>query len=98
MALDLSDKQKKFIVNTLKSILPDARFLVFGSRVKGTATPYSDLDLAILTSDPLPLTTLSQLAEAFENSDLTFKVDLVDWHRITDEFRAHIKACSETLQ
>ena len=76
------------IVNAvLQRYLPDRQVLAFGSRAKWAAKDYSDLDLAILGNEPLPATTVSALAEDFVESDLPFKVDLIDWARIDDEFR-----------
>jgi predicted nucleotidyltransferase len=58
---------------------------------KGTAKPYSDLDLALLGDQPLPLSTRSDLAEDFTESDLPFKVDLVDWATTGPRFRKVIE-------
>ena len=33
---------------------------------------------------------LTEMREELANSSLPFKVDLIDWHRISDEFRAEI--------
>lgn len=58
-----------------------------GSRARGTPKPFSDLDLALITSQPLPLSMLAQLNDAFDTSDLTIKVDLVDWASTRESFR-----------
>ncbi|XXQ68577.1 nucleotidyltransferase family protein [Neisseriaceae bacterium B1] len=63
----------------------------FGSRVNGNVKPYSDLDLAILGDMPLSLAEHADLANDFSKSDLSWKVDLVDWCLIGDEFRAIIE-------
>ncbi|MBI2605419.1 MAG: nucleotidyltransferase domain-containing protein [Deltaproteobacteria bacterium] len=59
----------------------------FGSRVKGGARADSDIDLAIKTAGPLPVLVWSQLEEDFQESDIPQKVDVVDFHRVTDGFR-----------
>lgn len=59
----------------------------FGSRVKGSARADSDIDLAVKTTGPLPVLVWSQLEEDFQNSDIPQKVDVVDFHRVTDGFR-----------
>jgi predicted nucleotidyltransferase len=51
----------------------------FGSRVQGTARPYSDLDLVVIAGTPLPLTALAALADDFSRSDLPWKVDVWGW-------------------
>ena len=50
-----------------------------------------DLDLAIVGVSPLDCGTLSQLKEAFEQSDLPMRVDVLDWHTITDSIRKVIE-------
>lgn len=65
----------------LRGILVQFQFLqnhpvwIFGSRAKGTARKYSDLDL--LFGEGLTLEQISEIREALENSNLLFKVDLV---------------------
>ena len=48
---------------------------------------YSDLDLAIIGAEVLPRGTVARLKEAFEESRLPMRVDVVDWHAIADGFR-----------
>lgn len=59
----------------------------FGSRVKWTAKPYSDLDLAIISSNGLPLKICADLADDFSESDLPWKVDVVDWACTRESFK-----------
>lgn len=59
----------------------------FGSRVNGNVKPYSDLDLAVITAEPLDLQTHADLVDAFSESDLPWKVDIVDWATTSDNFR-----------
>ena len=65
---------------------------VFGSRATGRARPYSDLDLLIDAGRPLSLDEAAILAEAFSDSDLPYRVDIVDWHAISEHFRQLIAA------
>jgi type I restriction enzyme S subunit len=68
--------------------LPDgAEVWVFGSRATGRARRYSDLDLAIDAGRSLTLNESARLSEAFRDSDLPYRVDLVDWHGIDERFR-----------
>jgi predicted nucleotidyltransferase len=63
----------------------------FGSRVQGTHQEYSDLDILIRAPQALSLAQFSELDQSFAESDLPFKVDLVDWHKISDGFREKIR-------
>jgi len=88
--LELNEKDRDFILKVLQKHCPDADYWVFGSRIKGTHRPYSDLDLAVVGQDVIPLSTMFEIKQSFAESDLPFKVDLVDFHQISDEFKSHI--------
>lgn len=64
-------------------------FYAFGSRVKGTQRQLSDLDICHM--DKIPGNILSHIREDFEESDLSFAVDIVDWNICDESFRAKIK-------
>ena len=88
--IDLADQHLLLVKKILLNYLPSARVSVFGSRVKGTAKKFSDLDLSVNNSGPIDLKVLADLEEAFAESDLPIKVDIVDWHRISEAFQQHI--------
>ena len=71
---------------------------VFGSRVKGTQKPYADLDLVVVGKTRLALAQLDELAESFIESDLPFRVDVLDWNRISEAFREEIDTQYEVIQ
>ena len=83
----------------LKSHVPEWDVWVFGSRVhERNLKPYSDLDLAVMTDKPLGALCYTGLLEAFSESDLPFKVDIVDWATASASFREVFGACHEVLQ
>ncbi len=93
-ALDLAPRDLRIVREILRRHLPEFEVRAFGSRVLGTARRTSDLDLAIMTAAPLDSARMADLREAFSESDLAYKVDLVDWAGIDEEFRKIIgKAC-----
>jgi predicted nucleotidyltransferase len=63
----------------------------FGSRVKGTNRPDSDLDLLIMDDKIIEPSLVSKLEEAFEESNIPYKVDLVVRSRIDESFYNKIK-------
>lgn len=89
--LDLTESQLETIKNILGQHVPCYEIRVFGSRINGKARPYSDLDLAIVGKTKIPLRLMRQLQESFENSDLSFRVEVLDWHGISDEFKKVIE-------
>ena len=78
--------------------VPEHEVWVFGSRVSGKFKPHSDLDLAIITKTPLESQRLRRLREAFEDSNLPIRVDLVELSGISDEFRKVILEKYEVLK
>ena len=60
---------------------------IFGSQATGKAKKFSDYDIGIIGEKPIAWKTLSLAEEAFEESDLPFKVDLVDFSLVSDKFR-----------
>ena len=89
--IDLCDDHLEAVKRILKEHVPGCEVRTFGSRVIGTAKPYSDLDLAVVGDAPLDFDALRLLEEAFETSDLPFRVDVLDWHAISNSFRQVIK-------
>ena len=69
----------------------------FGSRATGRARPLSDLDLAIDAGLRLTLDEIAELVEAFTESDLPYRVDVVDWRGIDERFRQTIAAERQEL-
>lgn len=96
--LALDEGHKRIVLAILKHRIPERRVLAFGSRVDGSAKPYSDLELAILGDTPLPLDTLAALREDFEQSDLPWRVYLVEAATARAAFKALILARYVVLQ
>lgn len=89
--VSLLQKHRRLVRGILAEHLPpEARAWVFGSRATGRAWRYSDLDLAIDAGRRLTLDEFAGLAEAFSDSDLPYRVDVVDWQAIDDCFRQAI--------
>ncbi len=64
------------------------KFFVFGSRVKATSSKFSDLDLAF--EDEIPKATIALIREEFEQSNLPYKVDLIDLKTCSEDFKSLI--------
>ena len=96
--LDIHPSHLKIVLDILRRYLPQYEIWAFGSRVKSTAKPYSDLDLAVISEHPLPLMTSVHLSEAFSESDLPWKVDVVDWATTSAAFRSIIECERIVLQ
>lgn len=86
-SLCLSKKEVVELKSILKSNLSNEKIVIFGSRVNGRAHENSDLDLAIIGEDKLPYVLISNLKESFENASFSFRVDLLDYYRISKEIQ-----------
>lgn len=88
--LDLHPDHRAEVRRILAERVPGAKAWAFGSRVKGTARRFSDLDLAIDAGTELDLATLADLRHAFQESDLPMSVDLLDLRAVRPSFRRRV--------
>ncbi len=58
----------------------NVRVWLFGSRARGDARTWSDIDVAIQAATVLRVGVLSALREALEESSCLLNVDVVDWN------------------
>ena len=96
--IDLRPDHLQIVRDILKKHVPARDVWAFGSRAKRRAKPYSDLDLAVMGEQPLSLSKLAALTDDFAESDLPFRVDVVDWATTRDNFRRIIEQGKVVLQ
>jgi predicted nucleotidyltransferase len=96
--IDLVPQHLEKVRTILGQRVPQCEVRAFGSRVNGTTEGYSDLDLAVAGPGKLSDDVLRGLKEAFEESDLPFRVDVLDWHAISREFQKVIEKRYEIIQ
>ena len=89
--IDITAEQRKTVLALLASHLPNTTAWVYGSRVKWTSGPKSDLDMVVFAG-PEQSGRVSGLREAFEESNLPFRVDLFVWDDVPEQFRKQIEA------
>ncbi len=78
----------------LSAYLPDTEIWAFGSRICGQPTAASDLDLVAFSDDD---NALFLAREALDESDLPFRVDLLQWSALPENMRQQIRQCYEIL-
>ncbi|MBK6958698.1 MAG: nucleotidyltransferase domain-containing protein [Nitrosomonas sp.] len=96
--IDVTDTDWLIIQAILRVHVPDYTVWTFGSRATGNAKKFSDLDLAIIGEQPMGLNLSSRLAEAFSESNLPYKVDLVDWATTSEAFKQIIERDKVVVQ
>src|SRR6218665_700450 len=89
--LDVRADHLELVQRILQQHVPDAEVWAFGSRAKGLARDPSDLDLCIRAAAALSFEQMGLLREAFEESNLPYKVDVVDWTMASAAFREIIE-------
>ena len=77
------DEDRKIIESILESV--PYVFFAYGSRIKGSQRQYSDLDLCY--KEAVSFDVIGELEEKFVQSDLPFKVELVDWNSCSKDFQ-----------
>lgn len=88
----LSSDQVDIVRSIISEFAPEAHIFIFGSRADGSAKPYSDLDIALKQQHPIDKKAINRIIIAFSDSDLPFRVDVLDWHTLTPEFKRIIEA------
>ena len=89
-AIDITTEQRRTVLALLNRHLPDTTAWACGSRVKWTSRPESDLDLVVFAR-PEQSARVAELREAFEESDLPFRVNLFVWDEVPESFKAGIE-------
>jgi uncharacterized protein len=88
----LEPETKQKIIDLSKAVIPDASIWLYGSRVRGDFTSNSDVDLLLESSKgPIDFFTIAELKNVLSASDISHRVDVVDYNSISDEkFKADI--------
>lgn len=97
ISLDITTEQRRFVLGRLRQHLPGVLVWAYGSRVKGTARHNSDLDLAAFAT-PKQVEHVARLREVLEESNLPFRVDLLVWDELPENFHQTIKSHHTVLQ
>ena len=95
--LDLTPQHLTEVRRILLLHVPGRTVRAFGSRVQGNAKPFSDLDLVVMGNTPLDFRQLAALKDAFAESNLPFRVDVIDWASTSETFRGIIEGAFEVV-
>jgi predicted nucleotidyltransferase len=90
--LQLTEEQKKNVVEILAKYFTQNTVWVFGSRLHSKQVkPFSDLDLAIIGDTQFTADFLGRVAEDFSSSELPFKVDIAVFKNLPTQMQANIR-------
>lgn len=96
-AIDITAGQEETLLAFLRQFIPTVAVWAYGSRVKGTARPNSDLDLVAFTT-PAQRSVVSELKDVIAESNIPFLVDLHVWDEVPERFREIIREKYVVLQ
>lgn len=82
MQLGLTRIENAIVRDILRKYKNDYSFYYYGSRVKGTYTKSSDLDILVKGETEMPSKTISELRERCDLSNLGFIVNFTDYNKI----------------
>ena len=88
---------QNILQNQFKSLSHQIHVFVFGSLAEGGFRPSSDLDLYFTGTKEFLPRVWAHLEEAFENSSLPFKVDLIDEHQLSPAIKSNIASLKKIL-
>ncbi|HEU0233662.1 MAG TPA: nucleotidyltransferase domain-containing protein [Gallionella sp.] len=99
-SLNLPQKYLEQVQALLHAHVPRAEVWAYGSRVTGSGHAASDLDLVLRNPQNLLEETgaLYDLKEAFIESNLPIRVDIMDWARIPASFHREIERAHVVVQ
>ena len=96
-AIQLTAAQVAEVQAILHRHLPLVQAWVFGSRATGRARPFSDLDILVTEPPNLTWDQRAQLRDAFEASELPFRVDVLEAGQLSGTFIERVRAEMQPL-
>ncbi|MEI8128151.1 MAG: nucleotidyltransferase domain-containing protein [bacterium] len=93
MKVDIETRYLEHVKSIINSHLqdPSLKIYVFGSRARGNAKKYSDLDIALQAESKIEVNKMSKIEIELEETTIPYKVDVIDLNNISDTFRKCIE-------
>ena len=91
MIIGISETEEIIIKDILAPLKDEYDFCFYGSRVKGSFSKVSDLDILVKGQEKMPLDVLETLKQQFDNSSLPYVVNFSDYNSIDKNFYESIK-------
>jgi len=81
----------RYLLEQMEWHIPKATVWAFGSRIKWSHRPESDLDLAVHCDKETGRKGIPKLNDALQESDLPFNVQILDFNRLPENMQENIK-------
>ena len=82
----------ELLENIVKDVFKgeEVTVVLFGSRAREDYLQTSDVDIGILSEEKVPKDKIALFRERIENSNIPYKVDIVDLSQASREFRDNV--------
>jgi len=80
-------KEKETVIRLLDALYPGVKIYLFGSRARGTAKEFSDIDLTIDTGKKLNFLEIAKARNVLEALNIPQTIDVVDMHSVPETLR-----------
>ncbi len=92
MALCIENDHLETVQRLLSLHFEGMEVWAHGARVTGVdLTPETELELVAISEDPLSFEVMTAVEKAFVDSDLPFRVDIMDWAKLPESLQKQIK-------
>lgn len=83
------EKLKTEILTVIGKYIDLTKYVVFffGSRVTGKSNDRSDIDLGIEGSTQIPYGTVGKIVEEIDDLPTLYKIEIVDFKKVSENFR-----------
>lgn len=88
---DVKPEHKNKIVGILSVLFPTAKVYLFGSRARGTASQWSDIDIALDVGHKLEHVDVDEAKCMFVESNIPYKIEIVDFHSVSKSMQESIR-------
>jgi predicted nucleotidyltransferase len=84
-----AEKLKKEIKEIIGKYLDlkEYKIFIFGSRIAGKGDERSDIDIGIIGNYEIPYEVMAKIKEEIDNLPLLYKVDVVDFRKVSQDFK-----------
>lgn len=99
MALCLDTEQMETVQRILHLHFEGVEVWAYGPRVTGTdCSPDTDLELVVVSEKPISFDDMTAVEKAFVESELPFRVDIIDWAKLPESLQKQIKKDHDVVQ
>lgn len=86
--MEIGKNVQEKIIQIILKYFPseDVEIFLFGSFAQKKARPSSDIDLCLKCKEKINYSILLNIKSDFDESNLPYKIDLIDYHFVSKEF------------